>query len=131
MSDITRILSDVLDFTSKPEVKTVYDNFSWMWEPRATITETPRAGFPEGQDTAPTSSTVDKAADVVTKGINFYTQIKGLFGLGYPANEVQPVSAIQHEVTPADLPAPKTYIAGMSAGTIAVIAIALLFLFKK
>ena len=125
------MLSDVLDFAQKDEVKTVYDNFSWMWEPRATIIETPRAGFPEGQDIAHTNSTVDRSADVVTKGLNFYTQLKGLFGLGYPAADVQPVSPVRHEVTTADLPAPAPIIAGMSAGTIAVIAIVLLFLFKK
>ena len=130
MSDISNLLSDVLDFTQKPEVKTVYDNLSWMWEPRDKITETPRAGYPEGQDTAPTNNTLDRAADVITTGKDFYTQLKGLFGLGYPANEPQPVSPIQHEVTPADLPAAPV-IAGMTAGTIAVIAIAILFLLKK
>ena len=131
MSDISNLLSDVLDFTQKPEVKTVYDNFSWMWEPRATITETPRAGFPEGQNSAPTNSTLDKAADVITMGNNFYTQLKGLFGLGYPANVAQPVSPIQHEITKDTTPAPVPIIAGMSAGTIAVIAIVLLLLLKK
>jgi len=127
MGDITRMLSDVLDFTQKEEIKTVYDNLSWMFEPRATITETPRAGYPEGQDTAPTNSTIDKAADVITMGTNFYTQLKGLFGLGYPALDAQPVSPIKQEITQASAP----IIAGMSAGTIAVIAIALLFLLKK
>jgi hypothetical protein len=127
MSDLSNLLDSFSEH--KEEIATVYDKFSWMWEPRATITETPRAGFPEGQDSAPTNSTVDKAADVITMGTNFYTQLKGLFGLGYPANVAQPVSPIQHEITKDTTPAP--VIAGMSVGTIAVIAIVLLFLMKK
>ena len=131
MSDVSRILDDVLSFAQKPEIKTVYDNLSWMWEPRATITETPRAGYPEGRDSAPTNITVNRAADVITKGVDFYTQLKGLFGLGYPASEAQPVSPMKHELTAGTAPAAAPVIAGMSIGTIAVIAVALLFLFKK
>jgi len=129
MSDLSNLLDSFTEH--KEEIKTVYDNFSWMWEPRATITETPRAGFPEGQNLAPTDSTIDKAADVVTMGTDFYTQLKGLFGLGYPANEAQPVSPIAHKITEDTTPPAAPVIAGMSVGTIAVIAVVLLLLIKK
>ena len=136
MSDISNLLSDVLAFGQKPEVKTVYDNLSWMWEPREKIVETPRAGYPDGQDSAATNNTIDKAADVITTGKNFYTQLKGLFGLGYPAVEAQPVSPINHEVTPADLPTPTAdgspiKLGGLDIKIIAIAGIALLLLMKK
>jgi len=124
MSDLSEGLDWALE--NKGAITTIYDNLSWMWKPRETIVETPRVGYPEGQDSANTNNTIERAADVITMGKDFYTQVKGLFGLGYPATETQPVSGVQHEVTPAALPV----VAGMSAGTIAIIVIALILLFK-
>jgi len=119
-------LSDLLDSLKGKEevVKTVYDNLSWMWKPRETVVATPRAGWPEGTNEANTNTTIDRAADVIKAGTGFYSQLKGLFGLGYPATEPQPTSPVQHEVKPA------AAVAGMSAGTIAVIAVLLLLIFK-
>lgn len=124
MSDLSEGLDWALD--NKGTITTIYDNLSWMWKPRETIVETPRAGYPEGTNAANTDNTIERAADVITLGKDFYTQIKGLFGLGYPATETQPVSGVKHEVTPAALPV----VAGMSAGTIAIIVIALILLSK-
>ena len=123
MSELSKGLDWVLANPTET-INTVAKALSWSVEPRQTIVETPRAGYPEGVDAAPTNSTIERSADVMTKGVDFYQQLKGLFGLGYPATETQPVSPIKKEITPGT-------IAGMSAGTIAVIAIALLFLFKK
>lgn len=104
MSDLSNIFESISEFGQKPEVKTVYENFSWMFKPRETITETPRAGYPSGQDAANTNNILNKTADTVTAGMNFFTQIKGLFGLGYDQPEVQPVSPINQEISPATVP---------------------------
>jgi len=126
MSDLSKGLDWFLANPTET-IGTVAKALSWSVEPRQTIVEKPRAGYPEGVNAAPVNSTLERSADVITKGVDFYQQLKGLFGLGYPTTETQPVSPIKKELTPATAPV----IAGMSAGTIAVIAIALLFLFKK
>ena len=120
-------LSEGLDWalSNKDTLRTVYDVLKGKdtYEPREVIQETPRVGYPEGQNLAATNNTVDRAAGIVTMGQDFYEQVKGLFGLGYPASNAQPVSPVKHEISTPVL-------AGMSAGTIAIIAIGLLFLVK-
>ena len=125
MSDLSNLIDS---FTEHQEdIKTVYDNLSWMWKPRETIVETPRAGWPEGTNSAPTNNTIDKAADVITLGTNFYTQLKGLFGLGYPATETQPVSPVKHEVTQGGLQT----VTGVNNTTLLIAGAVLLLLLMK
>lgn len=134
MSDLSQGLDWFLDHSS--EISTVVGVLSGDVEPRGIISETPRDGVAEGVDSAPGNNIVDRAADVITQGTDFFGQVKGLLGLGYPAEEPQPVSPISHEVSPTE-PIPDTSspppmkIGGLSIPIIAIAAIGILFLFKK
>ena len=128
MSDLSKGLDWFLNNTDT--VKTVYNVLSDTVVPRGIIAETPRTGSPDGVDASPTNNIINKAADVLTQGKDFYTQIKGLFGLGYPATEPQPVSAVAHEVTPAPQPS-ISLPAGISPLILAAGAVVLLMLLKK
>lgn len=88
-------------------VTTLYNQITWQYEPRGIVAGTPQAGYPEGRDEINTNNIVDRTADVLTAGKSFYDQVKGLFGLGYPANEAQPVSPIKNELDPR-VPVPTT-----------------------
>lgn len=131
MSDLSKGLDWFLD--NQGIIETVVNVISPTVSTRDLIPGTPQEGYPEGQDEAHTNNIVERSADVTTRTQDFFDQVKGLFGLGYPASEPQPTSPVSHEVTPADLPAPagSSILTGISVGTIAMIAIALLLLFKK
>lgn len=132
MSDLSKGLDWFLDNTDK--FQTVYSVISDNLVPRQTIVEKPTAGYPEGVNSAPTNNIINQAADVITQGKDFYTQVKGLFGLGYPATEPQPVSAVKHELTATSTPASQTALslpAGISPLMLAAGAIVLLMLLKK
>lgn len=104
MSDLSRVLDWVDE--NPDTVQTVANIFSRDTQPREVIAGTPTAGSPEGRDESNVNNVVQRGADVITQGKNLWDQAKGLFGLGYPSTETQPVSPIEHEVTPADLPTP-------------------------
>ena len=123
MDDLNEGLDWALETTKK--VTTVYDQLKWMWEPREKIVATPRTGTAEGVDARNTNIEVNRGADVYETAKDFYAQVRGLFGLGYPSNEKQPVPIVQ--------PAPviqQGSTAGMSFGTIAIIAAGAYFLLK-
>ena len=109
LTDITKSLEQGLDWAldAGKQISTVYDNLSWQYEPRSIDQGTPEVGYPEGRDEVHTENTIDKAADVIQMGTNFYEQVKGFFGLGYPATEAQPASPITHEYDPAKPPPPE------------------------
>jgi len=88
-------LQKAIDVT-KP-ISTLYNQLTWQVEPRNIVAGTPQAGYPEGRDEVYTNNTVDRAADVLKSGLGFFEQVKGLFGLGYPANDAQPVSPLTTE----------------------------------
>ena len=125
MDDLDNSLEWALETTKK--VTTVYDQLKWMWEPRETIVETPRVGLAEGVDVKNTNIEVNRRADVIELGKQFYAQVKGLFGLGYPSTEKQPVPIVEQGTVDATMPGMS---AGMGIGTIAIIAAGAYFLLK-
>lgn len=94
-------LAWALDQTKK--VTTLYDQLRGFWEPREVITETPRKGYPEGQDVRHLNETVKKGAEIIKAGKTLigkaYDQVKGLFNLGFDQGK-QPVFSIEHELEP-------------------------------
>lgn len=110
------------------KVTTLYDQLSFLWEPRETIIAKPRAGYPEGRNERNLNDLVDRAAEVLkigkSKAGEFVNQVKGLFGLGYGQTKKQPVFAIQHELQPSK----QTWI---GLGIIAAIIVVVLLLGKK
>ncbi len=72
---------------------------------RETITETPRAGYPAGQDVQHLNDIRQTGASVLSmiKGAGgaFMDQVKGLFNLGYPQNTAQPGFTLRHELEPS------------------------------
>jgi len=104
------------------QVGTLYQQIKGQFQPREVIVETPRAGYPEGQDIMHTNDLSQRCADVVTVGKQLYAQVKGLFGLGYPATEKQPVPGVKHEIAG---------IAGLSLGSIAIIALLIILFMRK
>lgn len=85
------------------KVTTLYDQLSGLWQPREVITETPREGYPEGQDVRHLNETIEKGAEVIKAGRALigkaYDQVKGLFNLGFEQGK-QPVFSIEHELEP-------------------------------
>ncbi len=106
------------------KVTTLYDQLKGFWAPREVITETPRAGYPEGQDVRHLSETVEKGAEVVKAGKALigkaYDQVKGLFNLGFEQGK-QPAFSIEHELEPT---------VKIGVGVIAAIVILILLLRK-
>lgn len=86
------------------KVTTLFDQLKGIWEPREVITETPRAGYPEGQDVRHLNTTIEKGAEVIKAGKAWiggvYDQVKGLFNLGFDPTGKQPVFSIEHEIEP-------------------------------
>ena len=86
------------------KVTTLYDQLKGLWQPREVITETPRAGSPEGKDVRNLNQIVEKGAEVIKSGTAWiggvYDQVKGLFNLGFDQTGKQPVFSIEHELEP-------------------------------
>jgi len=87
------------------KVTTLFDQLSGLWKPREVIIETPRAGYPEGQDVRHLNETVEKGAKIIKAGTAWlggvFGQVKGLFNLGFDPTGKQPVFSIEHELEPA------------------------------
>lgn len=85
-------------------ITTLYDQLKGFWEPREVIKETPREGYPEGQDVRHLNETVEKGAEIIKVGKALigkaYDQVKGLFNLGFDQTGKQPVFSIEHELEP-------------------------------
>lgn len=85
-------------------ITTLFDQVKSIWEPREVITETPRAGYPEGKDIRHLNETVEKGAEMIKAGKAWiggvYDQVKGLFNLGFDQTGKQPVFSIEHELEP-------------------------------
>jgi len=94
-------LAWALDQTKK--VTTLYDQLSGLWQPREVITETPRAGAPEGKDVRHLNETIEKGAKIIKSGTAWlggvFDQVKGLFNLGFDQGK-QPAFSIEHELEP-------------------------------
>ncbi len=86
-----------LDQTTK--AATLYSQYQAAFSPREVISETPRAGYPEGRDVRNTNSIEARSADVYEAGKQFYDQLKGLFNLGY-SQSPQPVSTVPTTAKP-------------------------------
>ena len=86
------------------KITTLYDQIMGTREPREVIVETPRAGYPEGQDVRHLNETIDKGAEMIEAGKAWiggvYDQVKGLFNLGFDQTGKQPVFSIEHELEP-------------------------------
>ncbi|KPK75273.1 MAG: hypothetical protein AMJ79_11845 [Phycisphaerae bacterium SM23_30] len=109
------------------KVTTLWDQIKSTWDkPREVIAEKPRAGYPEGQNLIHYNDEVDRGANVAEQilvlGKQFYDQVKGLFGLGYPSTGTQPVATVEHEVSLAG---------GLNWGIVLIIAIVLYLVTKK
>jgi hypothetical protein len=113
-----------LDVTKK--IKTVWDEFSGLLgKKREVIKETPRAGSPEGKDVQNVNDADNRSADVVKVfGYlgEFLTQMKGLFGLGYPQTTPQPAVGVQTELGG---------LAGLSVTSLLIIGLILFLLTRK
>jgi len=103
---------------------TLWDEISSAFGKREVIRETPRAGYPEGQDVQHTNDLQSRSAEVIATAKKMFSQYKGLFSIGYEPTEPQPVSGVQHELKPAAIPF------GLSPGMIAL-GLLLLYLVKK
>ena len=79
----------------------LYEKIKGIFSKGDTVEGTPRAGTLEGATEQNTNIDVNRGADVYTTAKNFYDQVKGLFGLGYPQTEPQPSVAVQHEAKQA------------------------------
>jgi len=90
--------------TQTGKVTTLYDQLRGIWEPREVITETPRAGSPEGKDVRHLNETIEKGAEIIEAGTawvgGMYDQVKGLFNRAFEQTGKQPVFAIEHELEP-------------------------------
>ena len=108
------------------KVTTLFDQLRGLWEPREVITETPREGYPEGQDVRHLNETIEKGAEVLKAGKAWiggvYDQVKGLFNLGFDQTGKQPVFSIEHEIEPS---------VKIGIGVIAAAVILLLLLRKR
>lgn len=140
-SGFDKMLQDVYGFgegiaEKAGKITTLADQFFGLGErlgivkPRQVIIETPRAGYPEGQDVRHISDIQKAGADVLTQikgfGTNLLEQVKGLFSLAYKGpTGSQPVFSIKHDVEPT----PKT--TWLIVGVLAVIVILFLVGRKK
>ncbi|MCJ7805913.1 hypothetical protein MUP46_04710 [Patescibacteria group bacterium] len=113
-----------LDTTKK--IATVWDQLSGLFgKKREVITETPRAGSPEGKNVQNVNDTPNRSADVdkvFAYAGQIIDQVKGLFGLGYPQTMPQPAGGVQTELGG---------LAGLSMGTLAIAALIILLLTRK
>jgi len=112
-------------FAQTKKATTLFDQLRGLWEPREVITETPRAGYPEGKDVRHLNETIEKGAEVIKAGRavigRIYDQVKGLFNLGFDQGK-QPVFSIEHELEPA---------VKIGAGVVAAAIILILLLRKR
>ena len=108
VSGVTSKIGDFLgDFLGQTkEVVTAVDEIYEIFNPRETITGTPRAGYPEGRDEQHLNTGGTSGADILeiakAYGGKIIDQFKGLFNLGYgsPAGS-QPAIGISHEIDPS------------------------------
>jgi hypothetical protein len=75
----------------------LYDKIKGIFSPRETVEGEPRAGTIEGRNEQHTDIEVNRGPDIVTTTKDFYDQVKGLFGLGYPQSQPQPSVPVHHE----------------------------------
>jgi len=106
----------------------LYDRIKGIFSKGDTVEGTPRTGYPEGAEEQNTQIDVNRGADVVTQALDFYYQVKGLFGLGYPQSEPQPAVEVQHETKQTFYANQQT---GMSNMTLAILAAGVAFLLLK
>jgi hypothetical protein len=107
------------------KISTIWNQIENFGKSPEVVVEKPRAGSPEGtnvQNVDPKAAY--RGADTITKIQQIYDQVKGLFGLGYPATESQPVAPITTEAGSA-LPF------GLSMGALAVIGLVIILIAKK
>ena len=106
----------------------LYDVISGIFSKGDKVEGTPRTGYPDGAEEQNTNLNVNRAAEVFTTAKDFYYQVKGLFGLGYPQSEPQPAVVIQHEAKEAYYASQQT---GMSNQNLLLLAAAAAFLLLK
>lgn len=75
----------------------LYDRIKGIFSKGDKVEGTPTAGYPDGATEQNTNLDVNRGADTVTMVKDFYDQVKGLFGLGYPQSQPQPAVELQHE----------------------------------
>lgn len=89
-------LAEGLDWALSTSVKaaTLYDQIKTAFSPREVISETPRAGYPDGRDVRHTNDMTQRSAEVYQTGRQLYDQVRGLFNLGFEQAQAQPAAAI-------------------------------------
>jgi len=112
--------------TTSQKVGTLWNQVEDLFgKKREVIVETPRAGAAEGTNVQHVNDPGTSGGDVqtvLTKAGEIINQVKGLFGIGYPQTETQPVAGVQTGAGG---------LAGLSMTTLAIIGLIVYLIARK